>query len=90
MLDKKLTKKQANMIAKLHIYSFFYLSDGFESKELSYENNKIISDEIKQICEYNIDKLNTGTATNSYLCVKYILDKDKQWEFKIMTNGLKK
>lgn len=78
MLDKKLTKKQANMIAKLHIYSFFYLSDGFESKELSYENNKIISDEIKQICKDNIDKLNTGTATNSYLCVKYILDKDKQ------------
>ncbi|MFA6760286.1 MAG: hypothetical protein WCR69_04500 [Sulfuricurvum sp.] len=69
-----MTKQQARKIAKLHMYSFFYLSNGFSSEVLSEEDDQKVTDEIKAICKKEIEKLGLDSQTESNQCAAAVLE----------------
>lgn len=69
-----MTKQQARKIAKLHMYSFFYLSDGFNSEVLTDEDDQRVTDEIRAICKKELDKLGLGSQVGSNQCAEAVLE----------------
>jgi hypothetical protein len=69
-----MTKKQAEKIAKINIYSFFYLADGFDAENLSYEDNIKVRNAIRELCEKELNKLNSGTFVTAEECVDKVLN----------------
>lgn len=70
-----MTKRDANKIAKAHMYSFFILGDGFYSDNSSPEDNQKITNEMIKICEKELKKLNIDSQGTSESCIKVILKK---------------
>lgn len=71
-----MTKTDAKKIAKVHMYSFFILGDGFYADSLSFEENRKISDEIKELCKKELERIGVGSKVSSDDCAEAILNKN--------------
>jgi hypothetical protein len=73
-----MTKADAKKIAKVHMYSFFGFGDGFNADSLSPEDNQKISNEIRELCKKELEKLGVDFQLSSDDCVEAILNKNMQ------------
>lgn len=70
-----MTKADAKKIAKIHMYSFFYHSDGFYADNLSFEDNQKVTKEMKELCVRELNKIGVDSQITSEDCVDVILNK---------------
>jgi hypothetical protein len=73
-----MTKADAKKIAKVHMYSVFLLGDGFYADSLSFEDNQKISNEMKELCKKELEKLGVDSCISSDDCAEAILNKNIQ------------